>query len=614
MASPQEFIHKLEVGGGMRHFRTGLAVLVLVLLTFGYNWRAFKNMSTQEAMDTAQLGRNLAEGKGYTTDFIRPFSMYLLKKHNVQKQGPAALRKPGELTQIKDLHPDLANPPVYPVFLAGLMKVLPFEFTIGTKPFWTVDGVFLRYQPDFLISLINQALFLAVVAVVFFLARRLFDPAVARLAALLLLGTELFWRFAVSGLSTMLLLLIFMGLLWCMMLLEQEGRDPEPGPMMRPIVLAVLSGVILALGGLTRYSFAWLLIPVLIFVVLFAGRRRLVLAVIVLVVFVSLMTPWVVRNYKVSGTPFGTAGYALLETTVLFPQHRLERSLQPELRRVNLMAFWHKLMVNSRQIVQNDLPRLGGSWLTALFLAGLLVRFQNPAAARLRYFLLLCLGVLVVVQALGKTQLSEDSPEINSENLLVLLAPLAFIYGVSLFYALLEQLDLPVRELRYAAIAIFSVAACLPMLFVFLPPRTSPLAYPPYHPPTLQLIAGGTTKKELTMSDIPWAIAWYGQRQCIWWTLRPFPDSRDPYTEEDFIAISDYQKPISLLCLSPQAQDGRFYTQWVGPRATERGWGAFILEALLRTESPKGFPLSKPKYLVAPEHLVLADGERWPKP
>ena len=88
----------------------------------------------------------------------------------------------------------------------------------------------------------------------------------------------------------------------------------------------------------------------------------------------------------------------------------------------------------------SELPKLGGSWITAFFLVGLLVGFRNPAVTRLRYFLLGCVVVLVLAQALGRTQLSEESPEINSENLLVLLAPLVLVYGVSLFYLLLDQM------------------------------------------------------------------------------------------------------------------------------------------------------------------------------
>ena len=128
----QDLLHKLEVGGGMRYLRVGLALLGVVLLTVGYNWRAFRNMSTQEAMDAAQLARNIAQGKGYTTLFIRPFSIHLVKKRNLERQGVQAVGKSADLAQLRGMHPDLANPPVYPVVLAALMKVLPFDYSAST--------------------------------------------------------------------------------------------------------------------------------------------------------------------------------------------------------------------------------------------------------------------------------------------------------------------------------------------------------------------------------------------------------------------------------------------------------------------------------------------------
>ena len=101
----QDLLHKLEVGGGMRYLRVGLAVLAVVLLIGGYNLRAFRNMGTQEAMDAAQLARNIAQGKGYTTLFIRPFSMFLVKKHNLEsgraagRQGRRPGRNPGHASR-----------------------------------------------------------------------------------------------------------------------------------------------------------------------------------------------------------------------------------------------------------------------------------------------------------------------------------------------------------------------------------------------------------------------------------------------------------------------------------------------------------------------------------
>src|SRR5215475_3401373 len=106
----QDTIHKWTEGSGARWVRLMLVFFVVLLLAVWYDAAAFRNLSTIEAMDAAQLGRNISEGRGFTTDFIRPFSMSLLRKH----RGDAALK--GEK------HPDLANAPLYPLALAGALK------------------------------------------------------------------------------------------------------------------------------------------------------------------------------------------------------------------------------------------------------------------------------------------------------------------------------------------------------------------------------------------------------------------------------------------------------------------------------------------------------------
>ena len=170
----------------------------------------------------------------------------------------------------------------------------------------------------------------------------------------------------------------------------------------------------------------------------------------------------------------------------------------------------------------------------------------------MRYFLLMCLGVFIVVQALGRTQLSDESPEVNSENLLVLLAPLVFIYGVSFFFTFLDQMKLAVPQLRYVVIAAFVALSCLPMIFALLSPKVLPVVYPPYYPPDIQQTAGWMKENELMMSDVPWAVAWYGHRQCVWLTLN---------AQDDFFAINDNLKPVQALYLTPKTMDGKFVSE-----------------------------------------------------
>ena len=74
-----------------RAIRILLSAASLLVLLLSYNMRGFKNMNNPEAMDSAQLARNIAEGKGYKTLCIRPFSVYLLESAYANRFGPAPI-------------------------------------------------------------------------------------------------------------------------------------------------------------------------------------------------------------------------------------------------------------------------------------------------------------------------------------------------------------------------------------------------------------------------------------------------------------------------------------------------------------------------------------------
>ena len=179
----QEIIHKYEVGAGNRLVKLALALIAMVGLAVLYDAVAFRHLATQEGMDAAQLARNISEGRGMTTGFIRPFSMYLLKRKHAESQpqpivvgkvSTNAAAASGDAACLKKPHPDLANAPVYPLLLAGALKLNPFGY-----PDLTSGKNFTIYKPDLWIAVFNQFLFLLAVGLVFRLARKLFDEPVA---------------------------------------------------------------------------------------------------------------------------------------------------------------------------------------------------------------------------------------------------------------------------------------------------------------------------------------------------------------------------------------------------------------------------------------------------
>jgi len=597
----QHLIHTLEVGRFSRWLQLLPLAVAVIGLAVLYNLTEYRGFNSAEAMDAAQVARNVAEGKGYTTDFIRPFSVFLVSKHNhAQHIGELPLTNAVDFAELNSAHPDLANPPVYPTVLAGLMKLWQPEWKVQTrKPFWAEDGKFLRYRPEFLVALLNQVLLLTVVALTFLLTKKLFGAPTAWLTAVLTLGADELWKFSVSGQSTLLLLVIFLGLVWCLLKIEELGRAEAP-PVKKMFLLAVTAGVLVGTGMLTRYAFGWVIVPVAIFMTLFVGVRRPGLAVAAFLAFGLAVAPWLIRNLSVSGTLFGTAGYAVVEGTYAFPGARLMQSVNPDLA----SAYWvrpylSKFLVNTRLILQNDLLRVGGSWVAVLFFAGLLLGLRNGAARRLRYFTMMCLGVFVVVQSLGRTQLSAISPEINSENLLVLLTPLVVIFGVVFFLTLLNQMNTPSPQARLAVIVLMVLVSCQAFVTSLLPPKISPVAYPPYYPPEIQKVSGWMRPDELMMSDIPWAVAWYGDRQCAWITIN---------SQYEFFLFNDYTKQVRGLYLTLNTLDGKLFTECL--QGGVDSWGNFCLKTVAANQIPPSFPLKVAPYGLL-SGLFLTDRQRW---
>ncbi len=597
----QKIIYALEVGAVSRWLKfLPLAVAVIGLAVL-YDLSAYRSFNSVEAMDAAQVARNLSEGKGLTTDFIRPFSVYLVQKHNHELHpGELQLTNAVDFAQLNGAHPDLANAPVYPTVLAGMMKFWTPNWKAETrKPFWSEGGRFMRYQAEWRIAIFNQTLLLVVVALTYLIARKLYDPSAAWLAALLTLGADLLWRFSVSGLSTMLLLIIFLGLVWCLLKIEELGRAEQP-KIGNLFLLALIAGLLVGAGMLTRYAFGWAIVPVVIFLSLFGGARRPGLAVAAFLAFALFVTPWIIRNLAVSGTLFGTAGYAVVEGTFAFPGSRLMQSVNPDLT----SAYWvrpymRKFLENIRNILQGDLLRIGGNWVAMLFFAGLLLGLRNLSARRLRYFTMMCMGVFAVVQALGRTQLSAISPEINSENLLVLLTPLVAIFGVGFFLTLLNQMKTPSPQIRIGVIVLMVVISCQPLIANLLPPKMSPVSYPPYYPPEIQKISAWMHPNELIMSDIPWAVAWYGDHQCVWTTIN---------SQYEFFQFNDYVKQVRALYLTLNTLDGRLFTECL--QGGVDSWGNFCLKTVAANQIPPQFPLRTAPYGLL-SGLFLTDRQRW---
>jgi hypothetical protein len=205
--------------------------------------------------------------------------------------------------------------------------------------------------------------------------------------------------------------------------------------------------------------------------------------------------------------------------------------------------------------------------------------------------------LLALVQALSQTHLSAESRQINGENLIVLVAPLIFMYGASFFFVLFDQIQLPHFQARGFVEAAVVAILCSPLLVSLVVTR-SPPANSPYAPMHLRRTAHWMRENESMMSDVPWAMAWYGERSCVWLSLND---------DDEFFKVNAF-KPVHALFLTQQTTDERYLSQI---KANSKGWGHFVLESAEHGEVPSGFPLRKAPFGFLPDQLFLSDKVRW---
>ena len=140
---------------------------------------------------------------------------------------------------------------------------------------------------------------------------------------------------------------------------------------------------------------------------------------------------------------------------------------------------------------------------------------------------------------------------------------------------------------------------CLPAVGKRFAEKTNPLAFPPYYPPEIQTAADWMKPGELMMSDVPWAVAWYGDRQCVWLTLN---------TADDFYAVNDFLKPVQGLYLTAETLDVKLLSECL--RTPPDSWGNFAMQ--IATTGNHTFPLrASPPGGAIKSGIFLTDRARW---
>ena len=597
----QQWIYILEEGAGRIWVRRSLLVTIALALAGLFHLNRAHNFESPEAMDMAQLGRNIAEGRGYTTWNIRPLSVALQTRTltNAGKSPFQLLQRP---------HADISNPPIFPTLVAGALKMVP----ASARSAMTGKS---RTRPpaEVAIGVLNLFGLWALVFMVYRMTWGLFSRNAAIVAALVVMCCDIFWDFVFSGLPTLWLSAL---LCWVTLLAASAAEHFRHGAKVT-LADAVRKGggigALLALACLTVYSTGWLLVPVALTLYFSAQKHQRTLAASCVVTFLIVVSPWLIRNTAKSGLPFGTATVAAYSGTKGFPEDRLERSLSPRLQEVQIFEIINKFSENERELVRNQLSSVGGTWFTAFFVVGLFLPSRSPLVGRVKWLVVSMLLVFLLVQPIIRTNISTLCPVYSTENLIVLLAPMFIAMAAGVMEDLWARSTFPFAGADVISKA-FVVALCiLPGLQTAVHSRNTVLSAPPYVPAVIAQLSNYVPSDALMMSDMPWGVSWYGRRPCVGLTLRVREDYR-----EDFFAINDYYRSIRALYLSPVTADKPWQSGFVA--SPDGAWARLYMDFFLRGKVPEGFPLKfafgggeGPSAMAYPSagHLLMADFQYW---
>lgn len=581
-ATVQDWIHWIEAGGGARWVRRAVALLGLLVLSLVVANKQFHGPDQETTLLQADVGRQLAAGRGFTTLVNYPQTAALMRARHGVRVSEAAY------------HPEMHHAPLYSIVIAAGLRLLPagWRDALFAVPPVPPDG----FRADYFLLALNLALLWLAAWMTFLLGRRLFDHRTGWLAALALMLSVGVWEQVVLVDGLPLLMVLALGMFMLLAAVE-ERTGTTPSVSDAGWRLPAL-GAACALLFLAEYSAGLLFLVAAAYVLeRFRGRHRWLALGLLALGFALPAAPWIGRNLRLTGQPAGLAGQNVaFKAGDPTADPAIQRTrLSTEAPELSLRKLGNKGLTGLQLNVKERLWSGGGYFLTAFFVAGWLYPFRRAAVNRVRWWFTAAVLLLVAAQ-----------PFLNSGESLRLpvyyLLPLMMIFGAGFFHVLVESGARLAAHTRLAAIALLALQAA-PLIHDVLEPRRVHFHYPPYFPGLFMTIRAGIEQRGGlhgmgAMADVPAGLAWYG-RQRVW---------AQPDRIRDFYLLMTDQ-PVGLLLLTPSTLDRPFFAQLAvgGLSADSRlqkyqDWGP-VYVGLVTGRMPPEFPLTVRQNLT--DNLIL---------
>ncbi len=458
-------------------------VLAMVLVVFVSK---FQFLSATSALTQAEIARNVAEGRGLTTDVLRPLGVGLA--------GDQAGRV-------------LFSAPLYPLALSLPMRLLGAQ--------------------DNVVALTSTVLNLLTLTLVALVSIRCFGEKVAVGSVIILLFTVPFIEQGVTGDESAFLALIVTGLFSILLLWQHADR---PRSQWWTVGAAVLAGM----AWLTRHEML-VLVPALVVFWLVADRRRFWRRLLWTVIpVVALAAPWIARNVMLLQRPVVSAeSYMLLSDTTAYQGDSIARRATPEPEHPWVVAARHPgmmyLKVRERlRPLYSRIAMLGNPFITAFFLVGAVIATVRGRFPLIYWTVLLALALTGFALTMYTDHVA----------VLICFVPAVTMLAVFAFVEIVSDLDRPSagkssrpgallgRRVRNwigldgpgrgtgrvvsFALVLLALVATYPMadyLFVRPPARPNPIVRA-----TERL---GDDPYSVIMTDVPFAVTWYANKRTL---------------------------------------------------------------------------------------------------
>jgi len=614
----QQFVHSLEHGRGrwwivflliaaFALFQSVAHVMINPMNRFGGHSAIFVGLSHPKGMEQAVIARELMRGNGFSTTVIKPIAVGLIEKNKGSEAFTAYLDPEGPTRgSVPDIYHAPLNPWVNSIALRIAVKVSDLLHirvdSVGQNSFWPLkEGEFI-HPADRIIAGVSVIFFLAGVLVTFFTTRRIFDDRLATFTVILMLVCNQFWNFASSGLPQMLMLFIFSVATYCIVR-ALDARESGGRTWAWNAGAALAFGLLALAHPLTSFIFFGALLYTLL-----AFTHRWRDAGIMLVIFLACLSPWLIRNQKVCGSPFGIAGQTRL-VGVSGSESEIMRTMTISEEYVPAIHYRQKIQFGLLSQLNSIVGHLGTVIVAPVFFIALLHAFRKRETRSLRWGLLL----MFVFGALGMAMFGfgdgDPNKDIQSNDLYPLFIPLLTSYGLAIVLVMWGRVQFGGRELAGIRQANFTfqtlivLTSAFPLLNVYTDPPRVPFVWPSYCPPLLTDLSDWYSKENVICSDMPWAIAWYADRKSLWL----------PITVEDFNKLNEFRfrTKVTGLFLSPVTGNRGLLTD-VGV-GEFKDWRAFIMRD---PRAAANFPLkvAHPIFIMGvANYLLFADRDRWTK-